>query len=137
MRLYPPAWAISRESTEPFHLGSYDFPAGTTIFICPWVLHRDPRHFENPEAFRPERWMGNLARELPRFAYMPFGGGPRICIGQRFALNEAMIVLSTMAQRFSAKWQRERKVRPFPSITLRPKGGVWLKLQDRRRAISM
>lgn len=136
MRLYPPAWAISRESTAPFQLGGYDFPAGTTIFICPWVLHRDPRHFEEPDAFRPERWMGNLARELPRFAYMPFGGGPRVCIGQRFALNEAMIVLATMAQRFSAEWQSDHKVTPFPSITLRPKGGVWLKLRTRSGGVS-
>jgi cytochrome P450 len=132
MRLYPPAWAIGRESTQPFELGGYSFPTGTTIFIIPWVLHRDPRYFEEPEAFRPERWMGNLARELPRFAYMPFGGGPRICIGQRFAMIEAVLVLTTMAQRFSMEWQPDRKVTPFPSITLRPHGGVWLKIKGRR-----
>jgi cytochrome P450 len=132
MRLYPPAWAIGRESTQPFELGGYSFPAGTTIFIIPWVLHRDPRYFEEPEAFRPERWMGSLARELPRFAYMPFGGGPRICIGQRFAMIEAVLVLTTMAQRFSMEWQPDRTVTPFPSITLRPHGGVWLKIKGRR-----
>jgi len=132
MRIYPPAWAIGRESTGPFELGGYAFPAGTTIFISPWILHRDPRYFEEPETFRPERWMGNLARELPRFAYMPFGGGPRICIGQRFAMIEAMLILTTMTQRFSAEWQKDRKVTPFPSITLRPRGGVWLKLEDRQ-----
>ena len=76
--------------------------------------------------------MGNLARELPRFAYMPFGGGPRICTGQRFALIEAVLVLTTMAQRFSMEWQPDRKVTPFPSITLRPHGGVWLKIKGRR-----
>jgi cytochrome P450 len=129
MRLYPPAWAIGRESTQPFELGGYSFPAGTTIFIIPWVLHRDSRYFEEPEAFRPERWMGSLARELPRFAYMPFGGGPRICIGQRFAMIEAVLVLTTMAQRFSMEWQPDRKITPFPSITLRPNGGVWLKIK--------
>ena len=132
MRLYPPAWAIGRESTQPVKLGGYTFPKGTTILISPWVLHRDPRYFSEPEAFRPERWMGNLARELPRFAYMPFGGGPRICIGQRFALIEAILVLTTMAQRFSMVWQTDRKVMPFPSITLRPNGGVWLKITERR-----
>jgi cytochrome P450 len=132
MRLYPPAWAIGRESTQPFELGGYSFPAGTTIFIIPWVLHRDSRYFEEPEAFRPERWMGSLARELPRFAYMPFGGGPRICIGQRFAMIEAVLVLTTMAQRFSMEWQPDRKITPFPSITLRPNGGVWLKIKERR-----
>jgi cytochrome P450 len=132
MRLYPPAWAIGRESTQPFELGGYSFPTGTTIFIIPWVLHRDRRYFEEPEAFRPERWMGNLARELPRFAYMPFGGGPRICIGQRFAMIEAVLVLTTMAQRFSMELRPDRKVTPFPSITLRPNGGVWLKIKERR-----
>jgi cytochrome P450 len=132
MRLYPPAWMLGRESTGPFELCDYEFPSGTTIFISPWVLHRDPRYFEEPLTFRPERWMGNLARELPRFAYMPFGGGPRICIGQRFAMMEAILILTTMAQRFSADWQSDRKVTPFPSITLRPKGGVWVKIKDRQ-----
>ena len=130
MRLYPPAWVIGRKSTRPGELGGYSFPKGTTILISPWVLHRDPRYFSEPEAFRPERWMGNLARELPRFAYMPFGGGPRICIGQRFAMIEAILVLTTMAQRFSMAWRPDRKVMPFPSITLRPKGGVWLKVRE-------
>jgi cytochrome P450 len=133
MRLYPPAWAIGRESTQPVKLGGYSFPTGTTILISPWVLHRDPRYFSEPEMFRPERWMGNLARELPRFAYMPFGGGPRICIGQRFAMIEAILVLTTITQRFSMEWQPDRKVAPFPSITLRPKGGVWVKIRERRK----
>jgi cytochrome P450 len=132
MRLYPPGWVIGRESTRAVELGGYAFPKGTTILISPWVLHRDPRYFSEPEAFRPERWMGNLARELPRFAYMPFGGGPRICIGQRFAMMEAILVLTTMAQRFSMEWRPDRKVTPFPSITLRPNGGVWLKIKKRQ-----
>ena len=132
MRLYPPAWAIGRESTQPVKLGGYSLPKGTTILISPWVLHRDPRYFSEPETFRPERWMGNLARELPRFAYMPFGGGPRICIGQRFAMLEAILVATTMVQRFSIEWQPDRTVTPFPSITLRPGGGVWVKIRERR-----
>ncbi|MGY3605638.1 MULTISPECIES: cytochrome P450 [unclassified Bradyrhizobium] len=132
MRLYPPAWAIGRESVQPFDLGGYSFGAGTTIFIIPWVLHRDPHYFEEPETFHPERWMGDLERKLPRFAYMPFGGGPRVCIGQRFAMMEAVLVLTTMAQRFSMEWLPDRKVTPFPSITLRPHGGVWLKVKERR-----
>ncbi|TKC00082.1 MAG: cytochrome P450 [Mesorhizobium sp.] len=124
MRIYPPAWTIGRESIGPFKLGGYTFPAGVTLFISPWVLHRDSRYFAQPETFWPERWMGNLAHELPRFAYMPFGGGPRICIGQRFAMMEAVLILTTMAQRFSAEWQSDHQVTPFPSINLRPKGGV-------------
>ena len=132
MRIYPPAWAMSRESIGPFELGGYAFPAGMTIFISPWILHRNPRYFEEPDAFRPQRWMGNLVHELPRFAYMPFGGGPRICIGQRFAMIEAILILATMAQRFAAELQSDHKVTPFPSITLRPKGGVWVKIKDRQ-----
>lgn len=131
MRIYPPAWTIGRESIGPFEVCGYAFPAGITIFISPWVLHHDPRYFAEPETFWPERWMGSLARELPRFAYMPFGGGPRICIGQRFAMIEAILIVTTMAQRFSAEWQSGHKVTPFPSINLRPRGGVWLKIKDR------
>jgi cytochrome P450 len=135
MRIYPPAWAIGREPTTSCELGGYPLLPRTAIFIIPWVLHRDPRYFDEPERFRPERWMGNLSRELPRFAYMPFGGGPRICIGQRFAMNEAILILTTIAQRFSADWRSDRTIMPFPSITLRPRGGVWLRIKDRRAVI--
>lgn len=128
MRLYPPAWMISRENTVPFKLREYEFKPATTVFVSPWVLHRDPRHFPEPEAFRPERWLDGLARRLPRCAYMPFGGGPRICIGQRFAMIEAVLILATIAQRFSVEWQRNRPISLLPSITLRAKGGVWVKL---------
>jgi cytochrome P450 len=131
MRLYPPAWTIGRESVGAFEIRDYKFAPGTTVLIAPWVLHRDPRHFAEPEAFRPDRWMGGLARTLPRYAYMPFGGGPRICIGQRFAMIEAVLILATIGRRFSFTWQRDRPVTPFPSITLRPKGGVWVRF-DRR-----
>ena len=88
IRLYPPAWGFGREAIADCEIGGYAVPAGTTIIISPWVLHRDPRHFKLPTEFRPERWSGDLARQLPRFAYIPFGGGPRICIGNRFAMME-------------------------------------------------
>lgn len=131
MRLYPPAWAIGRESIEPTEIGGYHILTGTTVFICPWILHHDERYFDEPMRFYPDRWMGDLARELPRFAYMPFGGGPRICIGQRFAMMEATLALATIVQRFRMEWQQDRPVTPFPSITLRPEGGVWVKLKSR------
>jgi cytochrome P450 len=73
---------------------------------------------------------------LPRYAYMPFGGGPRICIGQRFAMIEATLILATIAQRFGVEWQRDKPVTPFPSITLRPKGGVWVRLSERRAQLN-
>ena len=131
MRLYPPAWGIGREALADCEIGGYAIPAGTTIIISPWVLHRDQRFFEHPNEFRPARWRGDFARQLPRFAYMPFGGGPRICIGNRFAMMEAVLILATVAQNFRLQWHGTRPVEPLPSITLRPKGGVWLKLAAR------
>jgi cytochrome P450 len=127
MRLYPPAWGFGREALADCEIGGYAVPAGTTVIVSPWVSHRDPRYFENPTAFRPERWSNGFAATLPRFAYIPFGGGPRICIGNRFAMMEAVLVLATVAQRFRLEWQRDRMVVPLPSITLRPKDGVWVK----------
>jgi cytochrome P450 len=127
IRLYPPAWGFGREAIADCEIGGYAVSAGTTIIISPWVLHRHPRHFERPTEFRPERWSGDLARQLPRFAYIPFGGGPRICIGNRFAMMESVLILATTAQRFRLEWQRDHPVVPLPSITLRPKGGVWVK----------
>jgi cytochrome P450 len=134
LRLYPPAYAIGREALADCELAGYRVPAGTTAYVSPWVMHRDPRWFDNPQAFRPERWAGNLAKQLPRFAYMPFGGGPRICIGNRFAMMEAVLILATVAQRFRLEWQMDRPVRPKPSITLRPGGGVWVRLVSRSTA---
>lgn len=130
MRLYPPAWAIGREAIEPCEIGGYRVPAGMTIFISPWVMHRDARYFDHPNEFRPDRWASGLAKQLPRFAYMPFGGGPRVCIGNRFAMMEAVLILAMIAQHFVLEGQNERP-EPFPSITLRPKGGVWLRPQAR------
>jgi cytochrome P450 len=130
MRLYPPAWAIGREVIDACRIGGYLVPAGVTLFIAPWVLHRDSRYFDNPTEFRPDRWASGLAKQLPRFAYMPFGGGPRVCIGNRFAMMEAVLILATIAQHFVLEPQNERP-EPFPSITLRPKGGVWLRPQPR------
>lgn len=131
MRLFPPAWVIGRESTRPFSVGGHDFPAGVTIFISPWVIHRDPRYYDDPQAFRPGRWLGEQHRHLPRFAYMPFGGGPRICIGQRFAVIEAVLALATILRRFHVDWAGTRPIDPQPSITLRPRGGVRVRVTRR------
>ncbi|KLK90811.1 cytochrome P450 [Microvirga vignae] len=131
LRLYPPAYAIGREALADCEIAGYHVPAGTTIYVSPWVMHRDSRWFDDPQAFQPARWAGNLAKELPRFAYMPFGGGPRICIGNRFAMMEAVLILATVAQQFRLEWQTDRPVQPNPSITLRPGGGVWVRLVSR------
>lgn len=129
MRLYPPAWILSRRAVEPFALGPYRFPAGTVALMSQWVVHRDPRWYEDPEAFRPERWLGDLARRLPTYAYFPFGGGPRRCIGEPFALLEAVLVLAVMARRFDVELLPTARVEPEPVVTLRLKHGLPVRLR--------
>jgi cytochrome P450 len=123
MRLYPPAWALSRMAVEADSLGGYHAPAGTMVAMSQWVVHRDARHFPQPDAFRPERWLEGLEQKLPRGAYFPFGGGPRLCIGVAFAQVEAKLVLARLLQRFRFEPVTE-KVALMPSITLRPKHAV-------------
>jgi cytochrome P450 len=92
--------------------------------MSPWVSHRDPRWFDDPLRFRPERWENDFAKTLPRFAYLPFGGGPRVCIGNNFALMEAILVLATVLQRYRLRLPPGQTIEPFASITLRPKQGM-------------
>jgi cytochrome P450 len=129
MRLYPPAYALGRESLRDCRIHGFDAPAGTTFFIVPWVMHRDPRWFEEPDAFRPERWLDGLEGRLPRYVFMPFGGGPRLCIGNRFAMLEAVLLLAMLAQRFQPRLMPDRFPVPFPTVTLRPAGGVPVQLE--------
>lgn len=136
MRLFPPAYAIGREAVSDGELGGYPVPAGTTIFMSPWVMHRDARFYDDPERFAPERWMDGLAERLPRFAYLPFGGGPRVCIGNRFAMMEAVLILATVARRFRLALAPGCAPTPFPTITLRPAGGVRMRLAARRQLSS-
>jgi cytochrome P450 len=124
MRLYPPAYVIGREATVPVELGGYRLPRGTTVFLSQWVTHRDGRFFEEPERFRPERWAGGLAKRLPKYAYFPFGGGPRVCIGNGFALLEAPLLLATVGQRYRFTIDPNHPVELWPSITLRPRHGI-------------
>lgn len=133
MRLYPPAWGIGRRAIRDFELNGYRIPAGTNIFLLQWVVHRDPRFFPDPERFDPERWRDDPIRRgrLPRFAYFPFGGGPRVCIGAGFAMMEATLLLATLAQRFQLSLLPNSRVTPFFSITLRPKHGLKMRLHRR------
>ncbi|SFZ86566.1 Cytochrome P450 [Devosia enhydra] len=131
MRLLPPGWAIGREASEDLRIGPYEVKKGTTIILSPWVTHRDARYYEAPLEFRPERWAGDFRRRLPRFAYFPFGGGPRVCIGNRFAMMEAMLLLATIVRRFDVERLTDRPVKLLPSITLRPQGGIWVRLHAR------
>jgi cytochrome P450 len=124
LRLYPPAWSMVRMAIDDSEIGGYRVPAGCGVAVSQYVVHRDPRFFDSPDEFRPERWEGDLAKRLPKFAYFPFGGGPRICIGNSFALMEASLVLATVAQKFHLSLVPNQIVEPLPSITLRPKNGI-------------
>jgi cytochrome P450 len=124
MRLYPPVYAFGREALSDCVVHGYRIPARTTLFMSQWVMHRDPRWFDEPEKFLPDRWADGLAQRLPRFAYFPFGGGPRVCIGNTFAMLEAVLVLATLAQKFRFTIVPEHPVVPWPSMTLRPKHGI-------------
>lgn len=131
LRLYPPAWSISREAVDEDEIAGWHVPAGAMVVMNPWTVHRDARLFEAPEAFRPERWLDGLEQRLPRFAWFPFGGGPRLCIGAGFALMESRLVLATLAQRFHFERVPGDEVELLASITLRPKHGVKVRLRAR------
>ena len=131
LRLYPPAWGIARLAEEEHEIAGYPVFPSYGMATAQWVVHRDPRWFDAPLEFRPERWESGLARQLPRFAYFPFGGGPRQCIGNTFALMEASVVLATIGQKFRFELMPGQKAEPFASITMRPKSGIRVKLEHR------
>ena len=134
LRLYPPAWGMARVAIEDTEIAGYPIPKGCGVSLAQWVVHRDPRWFEAPLEFRPERWEGDLLKRLPRFAYFPFGGGPRQCIGNNFAVMEANLLLATLAQQFRISLVPGREIIPAASITLRPKTGIWGKIEKRNSA---
>jgi cytochrome P450 len=130
MRLYPPVPALSREVAEPVTLGGYEFRPGETVSMQQWVLHRDPRYYDAPTAFRPARWDDDLQASLPRFAYFPFGGGPRRCIGDTFARQEAHLAVATIARDWT--FDAVTDTLSFdPMLTLRPDGPVKLRVHQR------
>lgn len=134
MRLYPPAWTIGREAMEPIEIGGYTIPKGAQILCSQWVVHRDPRFFPNPEGFDPDRWAPERQSALPRFAYFPFGGGPRVCIGNHFAMLEASLILATIAQRFRFELLPGERLELKPSVTLRQRGpGLRVRVRERPR----
>jgi cytochrome P450 len=122
MRLYPPAWLLARAPVEDETIDGYFIPAGSRIFLCPWVIHRHPEFWPDPEGFDPERFLDESA--IDKFAYLPFGGGPRLCIGHAFAKMEGVLVLATLARRFHLSLVSGHAVVPEATITLRPQNGV-------------
>ena len=131
MRVYPPVYLIGREATREMTLGGYRVKKGYTIFMSQWVNHRDPRWFSNPDQFKPERWEEGLEKRIPKYAYFPFGGGPRICIGNSFALMEAAILLATVGQKYRFTLLPDARIDVNPQITLAPKYGIPAKLTPR------
>ena len=124
MRLYPPAWAMGREVLQDVSIGPYHLQKGTMVFFSQYIVHRDPRWFPNPASFRPERFTLEAKAARPRFAYFPFGGGGRQCIGESFALMEATLALATIAQRWRLQLVPGQSIELQPKITLRPKNGI-------------
>jgi cytochrome P450 len=133
MRLYPPAWGIAREALADCEIGGYDVPKGTQIFMIQWLVHRDARWFDDPEAFRPERWDDDLIKRLPRCAYFPFGDGPRICVGNHFAMMEAVLILATIARKHRLTIEPGQTLELMPSVTLRPRHGLRMRIEARDR----
>jgi cytochrome P450 len=131
MRLYPPAHTLLREAIAPDEVHGHFVPAGATVLIVPWLLHRKPSLWERPDCFEPERFSAERAWSRPRFAYLPFGAGPRICIGAAFAMEEAMLILATIAQRYRLHLKTDHPVEPQGLITLRPRYGLPMVLERR------
>ncbi|MEL6526447.1 MAG: cytochrome P450 [Chloroflexota bacterium] len=131
MRIYPPVWSVARSAMETTQLGNYEIPQYATAVIPIWSVHHDERWYPDPWTFDPERWTPENEKQIPRYAYLPFGGGPRICIGNSFAMMEAKIILAAIVQKFHLTLVEEHVVEPEPLVTLRPKYGMRMELQAR------
>ena len=130
MRLYPPAWTVQREASSAVTIGGYRIPQGSDVLVSQYGIHRDPRWYPDPDRFDPDRWENDLLKRLPKYAYFPFGGGPRLCIGQQFAQMEAALMLATILQRFALTLVPGQKIVPQPSITMRPRYGLKMKVKQ-------
>lgn len=132
MRLYPPAWILNgRTAMENLKIGGYEIAAGSQVYVSPYMLHRLPDYFPDPERFDPERFEPVKEKEIPRYVYIPFGGGPRVCIGNSFAMMEAQPILATIAHRFALELAPGQVVEPLPQITLGANDGLKMQLRAR------
>ncbi|HYO92758.1 MAG TPA: cytochrome P450, partial [Pyrinomonadaceae bacterium] len=131
MRLYPPAWAIGRLTLDDYEVGGYRLPAGSLVLLSQYVMHRDSRYFPEPERFDPLRWRPEARESRPQYAYFPFGGGPRRCIGEGFAWMEGILLMAALAQRWRLRLVPGHPVKTQPVITLRPKHGMLMMLEKR------
>ncbi len=134
MRLCPPVPIIGRSVTEDDEMGGYFIPKNSVVLTTPYLTHRHPDFWENPEKFDPDRFLSERFSKLPKYAYFPFGGGPRLCIGNNFAMMEAVLILATIAQRYQLKLIPDQKIEVEVAITLRPKYGIKMQLEKRLRS---
>jgi cytochrome P450 len=133
IRLRPPAWAIGRRAVRDVRIGPAEVPVGSIVVVSPWLLHHDARWWPEPELFRPERWTSEAAATRPRSAFVPFGGGPRMCVGEPFAWMEGVLLLATIARRWRFRLVPGRTVQAQAVVTLRPRNGLPM-VPERRRA---
>jgi cytochrome P450 len=131
LRLFPPAWLMTRLAREEDEIGGYRIPARTPVYLCPYITHRHPAFWENPEGVDPERFSPERSAGRPRYAYFPFGGGPRQCIGSAFALMEAQLAVATIAQRYRLDLVPGQRITLDPKITLRPRYGLLMTAHPR------
>ncbi|MBW4469895.1 MAG: cytochrome P450 [Stenomitos rutilans HA7619-LM2] len=131
LRLYPPLFSLARSPIQDYDLDGYHIPTGYILLFSPWVMHRSARYFTNPLQFQPERWEHDLEKQLPKGVYFPFGDGPRVCMGKSFALMEAVLLLATIAQKWQLTLLPDQLLAPLPSMTLRPKAGITVRLTKR------
>jgi cytochrome P450 len=133
MRLYPPAWATNREAYADDEVGGVSIKGRTTVILSPYVTHRHPEFWEDPERFDPERFLPERSAGRPEYAYFPFGGGPRGCVGRQFAMMEAQLIVATIAQRFRLRVVPNHPVEPYPILTLRPRHGIPVTVEPSER----
>jgi cytochrome P450 len=131
MRLYPPAWIIGRRAIDEYRLGEYVAPPRSIVLMSQYVMHRDRRFYGDPERFDPDRWTPEFRAALPKFAYFPFGGGPRQCIGESFAWMELVLLVATISQQWRLRLVANHPVVPQPLITLRSKHGMRMTVEKR------
>jgi cytochrome P450 len=124
LRLYPPAWVFGRKAVADDEIGGYFIPANSMIVLSPYITHRHPAFWDNPELFDPERFTQERSASRPHYAYFPFGGGPRVCIGNHFALIEMQLILATVAQRYHLHLVPGHPVEPEALLSLRPRYGL-------------
>jgi cytochrome P450 len=131
LRLYSPVAGVAREPIEDVSILGYTVPKGSLVTVNSHMLHRDERFFDHPDTFDPDRFSGKWEERIPRYAYLPFGGGPRVCIGNGFAMMEARLILATVAQRFRLSLEPGQDIVPMQLVTVRPKNGLKMKLHKR------